>query len=347
VPLRRSGAATIGSDHPWDGRGWWRRRRVVVPVLVVLVVLVLPIPWLHVHTGFVPGTAWRLDGRLEVEGQALDPPGRWTWLAVGRPQLVGEALWGTIVGTEHPPRDLRRGMITRSPALAEPAAAAVGLRAAGRDVPLGLLIEARDPVAEGYPEMARIVSIDGVPITDRQAWETWRTREFETEPGEGDAKEPDLHRLAFSLPDGRRFTAPGPGLPYRVVNVLDTAPAGLEAGISFRFAQALPVGWFRNLSLGSSHGLMVALVTYADASGLDLAQGRHIAGTGGIRGDGIVSRIGGLPTKARAARRAGADVLLFPAVQADELEGVDLDGMVLVPVRTLGEAIDRLSQPVA
>ena len=93
-------------------------------------------------------------------------------------------------------------------------------------------------------------------------------------------------------------------------------------------------------------GAMVALVTYADVSGLDLAQGRHIAGTGGILGDGTVTRIGGLPAKARAARRAGADVLLVPASQVGELDDVDLAGVQVVPWRTLGDAIAWLSQPI-
>lgn len=313
--------------------------------VTLVVVLLLPIPWLHVNSGFTPGTAWRLDGRLQIEGRSVDPPGRWTWLAVGRPQLIGEAIWDAVVGTDDPPTDLRRGLLTRSPALAEPAAAAVGLRAAGRDVPMGLIVEARNPIRDGLPERAVIASVDGIPLTERQAWEEWRAREAEVGASTTEAGTPTRHTLAFSLSDGRRFTVPGPGIPYQVINILDTAPADLEVGISFRLAELLPVDWFRNLSLGSSHGMMVALTTYADTVDGDLAQGRHIAGTGGIRGDGTVNRIGGLPSKARAAQRAGADVLIFPASQADELEGHDLGGMALVPVTTLSEAIEWLERP--
>lgn len=310
----------------------------------MIVVLLLPIPWMHTNDGFAVATAWRLDGRLEVEGVPVDPPGRWTWLAVGRPQLVGEALWHAVVGSDDTARDMRRGLLTRSPALAEPAAVAVGLRAAGHDVPLRLIVEARDPIAPGYPQRAMIVTIDGLELTDRQAWEQARSG-WEAEAGVPTTA--GTERTAFSLPDGRRFTAPGVGLPYRVVNTLDVAPVDLEAGISFPLLRWLPGDWLRNLSLGSSHGAMVALTTYADASGHDLAQGRHIAGTGGIRGDGVVTRIGGLTAKAKAAQRAGADVLLFPASQARELQDEDLGGMALVPVRTLDEAIVWLQQPVA
>ncbi len=311
-----------------------------------MAVLLLPIPWIHVSDDITPGTAWRLDGRLEVDGRTIEPDGRWTWLSVGRPQLVGEALWARLLGSDVPSRDLREGSVTVSPSLAEPAAAAIGLRAAGRDVPLGLIVEARDPYIEGYPQSALIVSIDGRALTNREAWEEAMSG-WEAEAGlPTSAAQASPRAFAFELPDGREFTAPGPQLPYREVNTLDTAPLDLEAGISFKFAQRLPVDWFRNLSLGRSHGLMVALTTYADVSGRDIAQGRHIAGTGGIRGDGTVTRIGGLPTKARAAHRADADVMFFPASQADQLEGMEFDGMSLVPVETLEDAIDWLERPV-
>jgi len=87
---------------------------------------------------------------------------------------------------------------------------------------------------------------------------------------------------------------------------------------------------------------MVALMTYADASGRDLAGGLTVAGTGGIRSDGSVSRIGGLRAKAEAAREVGADVLLFPAEQAAVLAGFDPGTMHLLPVSTLDEAIAAL-----
>lgn len=311
-----------------------------------LAILLLPIPWIHVTDGITPGMAWRLDGRLEVDGRTLEPDGRWSWLSVGRPQLVGEAVWERLVGSDQPSRDLREGSVTVSPSLAEPAAAAIGLRAAGRDVPLGLIVEARDPYIEGYPPSALIVSIDGRALTNRQAWEEamrgWKGRAGLSTS----AAQATPRTLAFELPDGREFTAPGHQLPYREINTLDTAPMDLEAGISFRFAQRLSIDWFRNLSLGRSHGMMVALTTYAGVSGRDIAQGRHIAGTGGIRGDGVVTRIGGLPTKARAAHRAGADVMFLPASQADQLEGMEFEGMSVVPIETLEDAIEWLERPV-
>jgi PDZ domain-containing protein len=116
----------------------------------------------------------------------------------------------------------------------------------------------------------------------------------------------------------------------------------VDAAIGAPWLGKLPVSWYRNLSLGPSHGLMVALVSYVDASGNDLAAGRTVAGTGGIAADGEVHRIGGLVAKAEAARQVGADVLLFPASQQTELSGFDPGGMQLLPVWTVSGAIAAL-----
>jgi hypothetical protein len=356
-------------------------------VVLVVMVLLLPVPWLHLVSEDPPGTAWRLDGRLEIDGEMIDPPGRWTWLAVGRPPLVAELVRDRLLGRDSAATDLRDGPVTRRPTLSEPAAVAVGLRHAGHELPLGVLVEVRQPLLDGYPQGGLLEAVNGAPLTDRQAWEEiaggWsqdRGAPDEAGPldrpgglerpgsleGSGDIGseapgEPAVGEpvevggagtmvepgLTFRFRSGQRFSAPGPGLPYADVIVSPTAPETLSAGITFAAARLIPGDAGRNLSLGSSHGMMVALMAYADASGHDLAQGRHIAGTGGILGDGTVQRIGGLPAKARAANRAGADVLLVPRSQAVLLEGLSLPGTTVVPVSSLREAIDWLGAPVA
>ncbi len=90
---------------------------------------------------------------------------------------------------------------------------------------------------------------------------------------------------------------------------------------------------------------MVALVSYVNETGDDLARGRSIAGTGAITSDGTVRPIGGLRPKATAAKRVGADVLLFPAVQVAELADFDAGTMRLIPVNTLREAVAALAAP--
>jgi PDZ domain-containing protein len=87
---------------------------------------------------------------------------------------------------------------------------------------------------------------------------------------------------------------------------------------------------------------MVALVAYTYASGDQIGRGLAVAGTGTIRSNGEVGSIRGLVAKAGAARDAGADVLLFPAAQQNELTGFDAGRMVLLPVSTIDEAIAAL-----
>jgi hypothetical protein len=218
--------------------------------------------------------------------------------------------------------------MAHQPTFNEPAAVTVGLRAAGRNVPLGVLVEVREPLRAGLPGQALLVDLDGVPLDSREAW---------------DAAVAGLSgRSTFATAAGERHVFHGRHLPYGSIDVLDVPDGGLDAAIGGPFARLAPVDWFRGLALGRSHGMMLALVSYAHASGEDLAGGRHVAGTGGIRGDGLVTPIGGLQAKATAARRAGADVLLFPAEQAGQLQGFDPGGMALHPVGTLDGAIEVL-----
>ena len=328
-----------------------RRRWAIRGVIALVIVLLLPVPWLHVISDDPLGTTWRLNGRLEVNGESIDPPGRWSWLAVGRPALVGEVVRDAVFGSDDPPTDMRGDSMVLRPALAEPAAAAVGLRHAGVDIPLGLLVEAYDPMVDGLPQRAILTHLQGVQLTDRAAWDEAASVLEVPEVGDGQdgLASSVLEHLSFETATFGAFQVERTpdGLPYRVVRTLDTAPQTFDARIAFQATELLPVDWFRELSLGSSHGMMVALTTYAHVFEGDLAAGRHVAGTGGIRGDGTVVPIGGLEAKATAAKRAGADVLFYPASQQVVLAGFDPGPMALVPVATLAEAIEWLAGPVA
>lgn len=306
-------------------RGWPRSTRVLV---VLLVLAVVPVPWMHVVDDDPPGAAWRLDGRLVVEGEVIDPPGKWSWLTVGRPPVLGEVARGWFNGDDVGTRDMRAAPLSARPNVNEPAAAAVGLQLAGADITFGVIVEALRPRSDEFPDHARIVRLNDVDLRDRAAWTLAMSRGYDP--------------IVFHTDDGRRHSAPGRLLPYERVQVTDVAPDDIEAAIAGKLARLAPVDWFRGLALGRSHGMMVALITYAHVSGEDLAAGRHIAGTGVINGDGSVGRIGGLPAKAAAARDAGADVLIFPAVQSDELDDFAASGMTLLPVLSLVDAVESL-----
>ena len=180
-----------------------------------------PVPRMNAQADNPPGTAWRLDGRLVIDGHIV--VARQVVLATaGRPPVVAEVVRLGARRRTHDRRPTRRSAAER-PSIVEPAAATIGLR----------------------------------------------------------------------RPAGRRRAGT------------------VDAAIGGPFARTMPVAWYRNLSLGTSHGLMVALVSYVDGSGDDLAAGWAIAGTGGINGDGTVRPIGDLWAKATAAQQVGADVLLF------------------------------------
>lgn len=304
------------------------RRWTVRSLIVVLVLAVIPVPWLHVIDDDPPGWAWRLDGRLVVDGQIMDPAGEWSWLTVGRPPLLIEAARDSLVGSEDPARDMRVGPVGSNPAQTEPLAAAVGLQHAGAELHLGVFVEVARPQVADLPDRAVIVQIDG--------------RHLRSRADVAAALRESGGTLQVVTASGRELELPGPGLPYDRVRVIDLAPQGFTAAIGGPFSRLAPVAWFRSLSLGNSHGMMVALMTYAHVANPDIARGRHIAGTGTIRGDGTIGRIGGLPAKAHAAQRAGADVLLYPADQSAELVGFTPLHMDLAPVATLAEAIAYL-----
>ncbi len=93
---------------------------------------------------------------------------------------------------------------------------------------------------------------------------------------------------------------------------------------------------------GPSAGMMWALGLYELMTPGDLTDGRTIAGTGTIDLRGRVGPIGDIGDKAVAAQRAGADVFLVPRADLPSLEGVDTDGMEVVPVSTFAQALRYL-----
>lgn len=98
---------------------------------------------------------------------------------------------------------------------------------------------------------------------------------------------------------------------------------------------------------GPSAGLTIALTVYDKVlPGVDLAAGRTIAGTGTIDREGRVGPVGGAGLKVIAASRAGADVFLVPAVNADEARAALPDGseMEIVPVGTFDQARQALER---
>lgn len=94
---------------------------------------------------------------------------------------------------------------------------------------------------------------------------------------------------------------------------------------------------------GPSAGLMLTLAIVDLLSPGELTNGDFIAGTGTIDDGGNVGPIGGITHKTKAARDAGASVFLVPADNCAEASSDIPDGLRLVRVENLDDAIDSLA----
>ncbi|MEU2182559.1 S16 family serine protease [Streptomyces thermolilacinus] len=97
---------------------------------------------------------------------------------------------------------------------------------------------------------------------------------------------------------------------------------------------------------GPSAGLLFSLGVIdklaGDGEGGDLTGGKVVAGTGTITPDGTVGPVGGVALKTQAAARDGATVFLVPRAECDDALATRPDGMRLVPVTTLKDAVASL-----
>jgi PDZ domain-containing protein len=90
---------------------------------------------------------------------------------------------------------------------------------------------------------------------------------------------------------------------------------------------------------GPSAGSMFALGIVDKLTEGQLTGGRHFAGTGTIDSSGAVGPIGGIRQKLVGARESGAEVFLAPAQNCAEVVGHVPDGLRVVRVETLDDAV--------
>ncbi|CAL9427656.1 S16 family serine protease [Streptomyces sp. enrichment culture] len=97
---------------------------------------------------------------------------------------------------------------------------------------------------------------------------------------------------------------------------------------------------------GPSAGLLFSLGVIdklaGDGEGGDLTGGKVVAGTGTITPDGTVGPVGGVALKTQAAARDGATVFLVPRAECDDALATRPDGLRLIPVTTLKDAVASL-----
>jgi PDZ domain-containing protein len=98
---------------------------------------------------------------------------------------------------------------------------------------------------------------------------------------------------------------------------------------------------------GPSAGLMFTLSIIDKLTPEDLTGGKRIAGTGEIALDGGVLPVGGVAEKLIAVRRLGVTTFLIPAENCDSVRGRVPDGLRLVKVSTITDALRFLRDPKA
>lgn len=302
-----------------------KRRMWALRWLVGLAVLsLLPVPWLQggLRHGASRELAIHVDG-VELETASmryLTVLGYYPLVQAVADQLVRDPSAGPndLLGID-PPDWLR-------PVVNEPVAIALGMREAGIDTPVRLWIEGDDEVGD----RVRVDRLNGRPI--RTGEDLLAARELSPEGG-----------WWFSTFDGQRFDgAPSDVLGRVQLRWHTRHDAYTTGGVPFGHVAAIrePV---RDLPVGASHTLMVALAGYQHVTGRTLAPGRTLSGTGALDPlTGTVGRIGGLRLKAEAAWQDGVDVLLYPAAHRGELDDLHTPGMRRIPVATLGEAVEVL-----
>lgn len=95
---------------------------------------------------------------------------------------------------------------------------------------------------------------------------------------------------------------------------------------------------------GPSGGLMFALGIIDALEEGSLAGPNHVSGTGTIDAAGKVGPIGGVGLKLIAAKKSGADLFLVPSGNCQEALGQVPEGLAVVSVRDLDDALEAVSK---
>lgn len=191
-----------------------------------------------------------------------------------------------------------------------------------QDAPAGEVFEARDA----------IVSIDGVPIG---------------EPS-------DVVEAVRSQPIGTTFAVQvermGEPVDFEVTSAAnpdDPESPYLGVTVGRYFTPDFDIDFTLQDVGGPSAGLVFTMGIIDKLTPEDLTGGGHVAGTGTIDPDGNIGPIGGIRQKLAGARDSGAELFVMPERHCAEAEGHVPDGLTVVPVATLTEAMDAVESWVA
>jgi PDZ domain-containing protein len=199
----------------------------------------------------------------------------------------------------------------------------------------------------GYPQRFGVVSVTGSGPSHGVLKPTDIITSFNGEPV--DDNDTLLALLARSQPGQSATIGIEREAKPRTVSVdlAQPLPGRNGASLGITVGQVCQLPFAVDLGLGNqiggpSAGMMFALGIMDKVGTTDLTHGMFIAGTGTIDTAGQVGAIGGIQLKMIAARRAGATVFLAPAGNCGDVRGAVPDGLQVVKVATLHEAVTDL-----
>ncbi|GAA1461407.1 YlbL family protein [Williamsia maris] len=211
----------------------------------------------------------------------------------------------------------------------EDSATVAALKYLKRPVALEVTVDPKGPAAGVLRDGDRVVTVNGAAVSTA---EQLRSAVSGLRPGT---------RVVLGVPDAATVDARTVTLGARPdakdKGYLGVTPAEVNADPS------LKIGFNVGDIGGPSAGLMLTLGIIDKLGDQNLTGGRFIAGTGTIDDNGEVGEIGGITHKTRAAREAGATEFLVPAGNCAEARSDVPDGLTLLKVGTLNDAMSALS----
>jgi PDZ domain-containing protein len=334
-----------------SGRVWTLIISAVVTASLLAVAFLLPVPYVRLAPGPTFNVIGEIDGAqvIEIEGTETYPvSGELDMTTVsesGGPRggltfVEAIAAWFNASDAVVPrellyPDDVtgdeirQRGAALFSTAESDAIAAALGYL----DIPVSteVIVTAvlDDTPADGVLEPRdRIRAIDGVEVTTPQdVVDAVRAAPIGTALALDIERDGDPTQVRVSSVDNP--DKPGTGLLGITVGNFYTPDFIIDFTLQ-------DIG-------GPSAGLVFAMGIVDKLTPDNITGGEHIAVTGTIDPDGGVGSIGGIRQKLTGARDAGAELFLMPRGNCTEAEGYVPEGLTVVPVETLADAIDALT----
>ncbi|WP_100373311.1 SepM family pheromone-processing serine protease [Bacillus sp. FJAT-45037] len=332
----------------------WIRFRWPILIIILLALYFIQLPYYYSQ----PGDALSLDDVIEVEGATTDGEGALmlTTIRMGKANPIFYA-WAQLSPYRvlHPEGQIRfenetdedyehRQLMMMNDS--QEVAKIVAYEHANKSVSyeyFGVLVTS---LIEGMPAYEVLKVGDRIQAVNGDSIQT-AEQLIELLAGyiEGDTVELELERDDEMMGVSVGFSP----FPAEMNAPSDRVGIGIQAPVTDRHVTFDPPVHIDTSKIGGpSAGLMFSLEIYDQLLEEDLTNGYNIAGTGTIREDGTVGRIGGAGQKVVAADRAGASYFLAPheegaedsnyneAVLAAEDIGTD---MLIIPIDRFEDAV--------